>query len=334
MEDNYTPLNNSIRTADEFSTKLPVTDLNIAPQRGTDSNLHLYKICFIIANKYIKGYVSFVDYYIENINKFYKDCLILIVDNNSVYFDEFSEKIKNVINNNTVVLINNGECKFELGAYKFGMKYLIQNNLLDKYDYYICTQDTFVLKNKYDFNNLLVNDIFACPIKSHKNDNYNRHYDSYFTPYVQLILNRLNLQNSINDLRLCWANSFVIHKSKVEEFLNITNDIIITSKDQACECERIFSAILYKLNNYTPLNNSIRTAGEFSTKLPVTDLNIAPQRGTDSNLHRYKNSIVEDVYNTNEEIDPLWNIDIPNIKTDHFFTKRLTNKKENTVDIL
>ena len=38
----YTPLNNSIRTADEFSTKLPVTDLNIAPKRGADSNLRLY----------------------------------------------------------------------------------------------------------------------------------------------------------------------------------------------------------------------------------------------------------------------------------------------------
>jgi len=35
-------LNNSIRTADELSTKLPVTDLNVAPKRGTDSNLHRY----------------------------------------------------------------------------------------------------------------------------------------------------------------------------------------------------------------------------------------------------------------------------------------------------
>ena len=40
---NYTSLNNSICTADELSTKLPVTDLNIATQRGADSNLHQYK---------------------------------------------------------------------------------------------------------------------------------------------------------------------------------------------------------------------------------------------------------------------------------------------------
>jgi len=40
----FTPLNNSIRTADEFSTKLPVTDLNIAPLWCADSNLHRFKM--------------------------------------------------------------------------------------------------------------------------------------------------------------------------------------------------------------------------------------------------------------------------------------------------
>jgi len=39
----FTPLKNSIRRADEFSSKLPVTDLYGAPLRGTDSNLHWYK---------------------------------------------------------------------------------------------------------------------------------------------------------------------------------------------------------------------------------------------------------------------------------------------------
>lgn len=40
----YTTLKNSIRTADEFSSKLPVLDLYGAPRRGADSNLHWYKI--------------------------------------------------------------------------------------------------------------------------------------------------------------------------------------------------------------------------------------------------------------------------------------------------
>jgi len=39
----FTTLKNSIRPTDEFSSKLPVTDLYGAPLRGVDSNLHLYK---------------------------------------------------------------------------------------------------------------------------------------------------------------------------------------------------------------------------------------------------------------------------------------------------
>ena len=38
-----TPLKNSTSTADEFSSKLPGTDLYGAPSRGADSNLHWYK---------------------------------------------------------------------------------------------------------------------------------------------------------------------------------------------------------------------------------------------------------------------------------------------------
>jgi hypothetical protein len=41
---------------------------------------------------------------------------------------------------------------------------------------------------------------------------------------------------------------------------------------------------------FTPLKNSIRTADDSSTALPVTDLNGAPLWGADSNLHRYKSA--------------------------------------------
>ena len=44
----------------------------------------------------------------------------------------------------------------------------------------------------------------------------------------------------------------------------------------------------FDFREYTPLNNSIRTADELSTKLPVTYLNISPLCGVDSNIHRYK----------------------------------------------
>jgi len=65
---------------------------------------------------------------------------------------------------------------------------------------------------------------------------------------------------------------------------------------------------------YTPLNNSIRTADDLSTKLPVTDLNIAPLLGADSNLHRYKTGMVYTKSNS------ICNYTIPeNIELDYDF---------------
>ncbi len=39
---------------------------------------------------------------------------------------------------------------------------------------------------------------------------------------------------------------------------------------------------------FTPLKNYIRTADISSTKLPVTYLTIAPWKGANLNIHRYK----------------------------------------------
>lgn len=247
-----------------------------------------YKICFVIANKYVRNYPSFIDHYVENIQKHYKNSLILIVDNNSENLEDIYQRLEQYKNDNLKILINDSGCKFELGAYKIGINFIIMNNILADYDYYIFTQDTFVLKNKFDFNNFIYNDIFACPIKCHINDNYNRHAHDYEEPFIKSILNKLNLQNRVHDLRLCWANSFVLHKSKVNQFLKMVRNIFITSKGHACSCERLLSPILFTLNNY-------------------------------------KNDTLEDIY-TEEEIGPLWTIDVANTETKYFFMKKLTNK--------
>lgn len=63
----------------------------------------------------------------------------------------------------------------------------------------------------------------------------------------------------------------------------------IEEKEDIIENHIDFDKLLPIQNgNYTQLNNSNRTAVNYSTKLPVTDLNGAPQRGVDSNLHGYK----------------------------------------------
>jgi hypothetical protein len=54
--------------------------------------------------------------------------------------------------------------------------------------------------------------------------------------------------------------------------------------------QSVKSSYIDNLYKFTPLKNQSAPEGRIdsSTKLPVTDLNRAPQRGADSNLHRYK----------------------------------------------
>jgi hypothetical protein len=197
------------------------------------------KLVFIIAHKYFRGYESYLKYYINNIKLLYPNYLILIVDNNS----ENKEDVYNTIekDDNIIYLTNNIECKFELGAYIVGMKYLIDNNLSD-YDYYIFTQDTYILKNKYDFNILKNNNINATSIIGWDND-----WEKM--DVVQPILTRLGLFNRFNEVNLCWCNSFVISNKVIFKLYEYINDIVITVRHQSEGSERYLGRILYELND-------------------------------------------------------------------------------------
>jgi hypothetical protein len=73
-----------------------------------------------------------------------------------------------------------------------------------------------------------------------------------------------------------------------------------------------------KFHNFTPLKNSIRTADETSTKLPVTDLYGAPRRGVDSNLYRY-NEIVYQRYDNSKSV--VFNAEEKNVEEKNKYTK-------------
>jgi hypothetical protein len=177
------------------------------------------KVVFIIAHKYFKGYESYVEYYINNIEKFYEKSLIIVVDNNSLYKDDIFDKLKTY--NNVVLLDNNIECKFELGAYNIGVKYLIDNDLLNQYDYVTMTQDNFIIKNRLDFNNLFQNNIHACPINGCYQNVESKEYLNVQMDCIdvwQPILERLGLNNNIDKISFCWCNSFIIATNKIEQF--------------------------------------------------------------------------------------------------------------------
>ena len=124
------------------------------------------KILFIIANKYHRKLNTLLDLYITNIKNCYNDDAdILIVDNNSENINDIELLIKKY--NNCTLIINNSSSKYELGAYRYGIEYI--GNNITNYEYIIFTQDNFILNKKYDFNNLIDNNIKACTIATYVN---------------------------------------------------------------------------------------------------------------------------------------------------------------------
>ncbi len=198
------------------------------------------KICFIIAHKYFKGYESYLKYYIDNIFSFYENPLVLVVDNNSPNKDEVFNAIKN---DNVIFLENKIECKFELGAYQVGIDYLKQNNLINSYDYYILSQDTYVIKNKFDFNELKSNNINAASI-------IGLHNDWSKMDVAGPVLEKLNLLNDLDEIYLCWCNSFVVSNTVLFDLQRYLQQIIIKTRHESEASERYLGRILFELNNH------------------------------------------------------------------------------------
>lgn len=215
------------------------------------------KVCFIIAHKYVRGYRSFLKFYIENIIKFYGDkALVLVVDNDSPHKDDIFDTIPP--KKNIVFLDNQTECGFEIGGYKVGMKYILENNLIDNYHYYVCTQDTFIIRNKFDFNTLLKDKVAACPINSmFPSDGEGR-------PVVENVLTDLGLYNNMDRITFCWANSFIVSNKKLLQLYGFLSKITVTKKAESQASERYLARILAELNDYdhTDIDGDLRTQNQ------------------------------------------------------------------------
>jgi hypothetical protein len=214
------------------------------------------KPIFIIAHKYFRGYESYLKHYVENILNFYgENCKIIIVDNNSNYPQDVWVTLPK--NNNIIFLINNIESKFELGAYQVGINYILENNLLDHYDYYVCTQDNFIIKNKLDFNTLFNDNILACPINSY-------YQDGDCQDVCNMVLNKLNLNNNLDKVTFCWCSSLIVHKTKLTQLYGYLKEIVIKIRRESCAGERYLARLLWELNEYknNDIDGDIRTLKE------------------------------------------------------------------------
>ena len=209
------------------------------------------KLLFIIAHKYYRKHECYTEYYINNINTFYNnDADILIVDNNSTHYQDIQDLVSKY--NNVTFIINTSDSKFELGAYRFGINYI--SDKIKDYDYIIFTQDTFVLNKKYDFNNLLKNDVKACTIVAHTEYTENGNPFSFYNDEIKIILEKINMYNKLDKTLLCWCGSFILHSSSISNFMKFTNHIKIITKMEAEASERYLGRILYELNNHKNFN--------------------------------------------------------------------------------
>lgn len=201
------------------------------------------KIVFIIAHRYYRTYTSFIKKYVDNIQSFYGDrSYIVIVDNLSKHLDDVVKMFENY--ERLTILVNTSECKFEQGAYNIGINFVLKNNLFEFFDYYVCTQDTFVLKNKFDFNILANKNTTACAINL-----YHMPITDYLEqPYVMEYLEKLEFDHELGNFEICFCNSFILHRSRVHRFLLMTKDIVITTKTQQEACERYLGGMMYHLN--------------------------------------------------------------------------------------
>jgi hypothetical protein len=203
---------------------------------------------FIIAHKYMRGYESYIEYYIQNIKNFYNDALIIVVDNNSTDKNDIFDKLKKY--SNVILLENNIESKFEIGAYTVGLKYIIENDLSNKYSYIFLTQDNYVIKNKVDLNKLLEKNVLSCPLLGLENNSV--HYNNIIGEVYlyENDLTPLGLYDNMDKISFCWCSCFLIHNSKINQLHSYLSKIKIQNRTESCRGERYLGRIIYELNEH------------------------------------------------------------------------------------
>ena len=208
------------------------------------------KVVFIIAHRYVKGYPTYIKYYIDNIKRFYENHLIIVVDNNSIRKEDVFDNIEKC--DSVVLLENNTDCKFELGAYMVGMRYLMDKNIED-YEYIVFTQDNYVIKNKVDFNDLYSKNVMACPIvgcgsECERIQNYVCAENGNIQDICIPIYTKLDLMNDLDKITFCWCVSFIVHRERLKSLYDYTKQINISIRWESEASERYMARILYELN--------------------------------------------------------------------------------------
>ena len=236
-------------------------------------------LCFIIACKLYRQYPIYLEHYVSNIQKFYPSALTILVDNNSSY-NEYYERFMDM--KNVVCIENTSESKFELGAYKFATEYIKQNTL--NFDYYVCTQDTFILVNKYDFNTLVANGTKACALSHfhfNKSNNYHKH-----------VLSQLNLYDPNEEFLCCWCSSWCCDHESLLSINTLLNSIVPVIRYHSEQTERYMGKILKLLNN--------NVSASIETEIECNNYNCHSIDPTSEEAKQYGNYFIKHAQQKNE----------------------------------
>lgn len=264
------------------------------------------KPCFIIAHKYFRGYESYLKYYIENIQKHYPDALTVVVDNNSKYSDDVFRPVRD--KDNLILLENDIESKFELGAYQVGIRYVLENNLLDEYDYFVMTQDNFVLKNKYDFNILKDSNRTATPINSF-------YADGECAAVVNHVMGNLQMNDNWDKVNFCWCSSFIVAKEKLKQLQSYLEKIVVRHRWESAAGERYLARLLWELNDREDCGDIDGSAADLAVRHYDTwTVNIH-----DDATSYFVKKVQQKTENTvdKEESQPIVHLDIEELKNQY-----------------
>lgn len=202
--------------------------------------MNINKPCFIIAHKYYRGYQSYLSHYLDNINDLYPDATIIVVDNNSKYIEDIVPVVES--HSNVHAIINASPSKFEVGAYSVGIQYAKENNIIENHSYFVFTQDNFILKNKFDFGELVIKDTKALPINSF-------YQDGEGGVWREKVLNDLQMNDNMDKVNFCWCSSFILRNDKVEQMHEWLKKIKCTIRMESCAAERYLARLLWELND-------------------------------------------------------------------------------------
>lgn len=200
------------------------------------------KLCFVIAHKWIRRnppFRSYLSHYIDNIMSFYPDSLVLVVDNKSRHKDDVLLSVSRL--DRVVVLDNTTDSGFEVGAYTVACDWLCKEDRFNAFDFVVFTQDTYVLKNKYDFTLLWKHEIKSCPINSWRNDMWG-------IDLQVKALTAMGLNDCLDQISFCWCNGFVAASNKIPQLLSYISKVTVTTKDESCASERWLARVVYELN--------------------------------------------------------------------------------------